>query len=179
MPPKKQTPKGANRTAGTIRTRQETLVDQVVAQVSANFVDKFQRLEDAMAAMIPKAPEPQTLEAGKQNKRRRKQATPPEQESDSDEELGRILVPDQPLPEKKNSEKTRQKPAEATAVRQTPVRRPDAQPSVNTAWKALISAQHDRQPEAGALPLAIKDLDFDADDDIQHSVNHGSSTSQR
>lgn len=59
MPPKKQTKDNAKRTAGVIRTRQETLVDQVVAQVSVGFNDKFERLEQAIAAIAPAAPERQ------------------------------------------------------------------------------------------------------------------------
>lgn len=174
MPPKKQTPKSGKRTAGSIRTRQETLVDQVVAQVSGNFEDKFQRLENAIAAIVPNPPQQTPAEAvdkPAKGKRKRKQIPLPESDSDTDEEVQQIVGSQDPAATVRKIIKPLQKLAEPSTARQTPARRHDAQPTVNTGWKAWINAQHDRQPEEGALPLAIKDINFDSEEDIQHILS--------
>lgn len=173
MPPKKQAKDNGKRTAGLIRTRQETLVDQVVAQVSQGFDDKFQRLQEAIAAMAPAVAVRQQEDA---NVRRPKRRMVEQQDtSDTDEEVRNIIEQATQPPKPKADKVQKERPDESapsTAIRQTPVRRYDAPPAAaKDGWKAWIAAQQSRPNEMDHLPLSIKDFNYDNEEDIQHILS--------
>lgn len=173
MPPKKATPETPRRGLGGIRTRQETLVNQVVAQVTNGFDDKFNRLENAIAAMaarpVERDPPPQKKKTTN-NKRKRVQPPQLESDQDTDDEVGNIVMQEVHIPPERQAG-IRRKQGQPPRVRQTLDPRPDVQPTVNTGWKAWIDAQHQRPAENIPRPLSVSDMNFDSEDDIQHILS--------